>query len=157
LIIALLLNVDSINLTLYLWREPSVRQALAAQASNFELPEGELQANPEEALQKFREQFVGLSLPVGWVIKESHGAAYVDANCQLFPGLNQAFGIPVVASVKCIAPPQSNNQTNLALKLIGIFITALAARQGAPFWFDILKRVVNLRGTGANPAEKEGK
>jgi hypothetical protein len=157
LIIALLLNVDSINLTLYLWREPSVRQALAAQASNFELPEGELQANPEEALQKFREQFVGLSLPVGWVINESQGAAYLDANCRLFPGLNEAFGIPVSASVKCIAPPQSNNQTNLALKLIGILITALAARQGAPFWFDILKRVVNLRGTGANPAEKEGK
>jgi hypothetical protein len=56
-----------------------------------------------------------------------------------------------------VSPPQSNNQTNLSLKLIGIFMTALAARQGAPFWFDILKRAVNLRGTGANPAEKEGK
>jgi hypothetical protein len=42
-------------------------------------------------------------------------------------------------------------------KLAGIFITALAAMQGAPFWFDLLKRLVNLRGTGANPAEKEGK
>jgi ribosomal protein L18E len=56
-----------------------------------------------------------------------------------------------------VTPPQQNKQTNPALKLIGIFITALATRQGAPFWFDILKRIVNLRGTGANPAEKEGK
>lgn len=156
-LIALFLNVDSINLTLYLWREPSVRQALAEQAANFELPEGELQSNPEEAMQKFREQFVGLSLPVGWVINESEGSAYRDAKCQFFPGIDGAFGIPVLASPLCIAPPQSNNQTNLALKLIGILITALAARQGAPFWFDILKRAVNLRGTGANPAEKEGK
>jgi hypothetical protein len=41
--------------------------------------------------------------------------------------------------------------------VLGILLTALAARQGAPFWFDVLKRVVNLRGTGANPSEKEGK
>jgi hypothetical protein len=44
---------------------------------------------------------------------------------------------------------------NLAVKLGGIFLTAMAARQGAPFWFDLLKRAVNLRGTGANPIEKE--
>src|SRR6266508_1095891 len=98
-----------------------------------------------------------LSLPVGWVINDSKGKAISDANCQLFPGINQAFGIPVIGTNKCVAPPQANNQNNILLKLAGIFITALAARQGAPFWFDILKRVVNLRGTGANPAEKEGK
>lgn len=157
-LVALLLNVDSINLTIYLWREPSVRQVLAENASKFELPRTELEANPEQAMQDFRSQFVGLDLPIGWVINESQtGPAYADLNCQLFPQARQAFGIPVLASGLCIAPPQLNNQTNLALKLIGILITALAARQGAPFWFDILKRIVNLRGTGANPAEKEGK
>ena len=153
-VVALLLNVDSINLTLFLWREPSVRQALAGQASTFELPEGELQTNPEEAMEKFREQFVGLSLPVGWVINESEKSAYLDANCKIFPGVDEAFGIPVLRSPLCVAPPESNNQTNLALKLIGILLTALATRQGAPFWFDILKRGVNLRSTGANPIEK---
>jgi hypothetical protein len=156
-LVALGLNVDSINLTLYLWREPSVREVLAQNASQFEFPQGEMQTNPEKALLDFRDQFVGLSLPVGWVINESKGTAISNANCQLFPGTDQAFGIPVIGTSKCVAPPQSNNQTNIFLKLIGIFITALAARQGAPFWFDILKRVVNLRGTGANPTEKEGK
>lgn len=156
-LVALVLNVDSINLTLYLWREPSVREVLAQNASQFQLPQGEMQSNPEQALQDFRDQFSGLSLPVGWVINESTGKAISDINCQLFPGVKQAFGIPIIGTSKCVAPPQSNNQTNILLKLVGIFITALAARQGAPFWFDILKRVVNLRGTGANPAEKEGK
>jgi hypothetical protein len=156
-LVALILNVDSINLTLYLWREPALRAALAQNASQFQLPEGEMQSNPEQALQDFRDQFTGLSLPIGWVINESTGKAISDINCQLFPGPKQAFGIPVIGTSKCVAPPQANNQTNILLKLAGIFITALAARQGAPFWFDILKRVVNLRGTGANPAEKEGK
>ena len=156
-LVALILNVDSINLTLYLWREPSVREVLAQNAAKFELPQGEMAADPELALQNFRDQFSGLSLPVGWVINESTGSALSDINCQLFPGDKQAFGIPVIGTSKCVAPPQSNNQTNILLKLVGIFITALAARQGAPFWFDFLKRFVNLRGTGANPAEKEAK
>ncbi len=156
-LVALILNVDSINLTLYLWREPSVRAILVQNASHFQLPQGEMQSNPEQALQDFRDEFSGLSLPVGWVINDSKGKAISDVNCQLFPGDKQAFGIPVIGTSKCVAPPQSNNQTNILLKLGGIFITALAARQGAPFWFDILKRVVNLRVTGANPAEKEGK
>jgi len=156
-IVALLLNVDSINLTLYLWREPAVREALARSAANFEIPQQQLESNPAQALQDFTDQFSGLSLPVGWVINESTGAAISDINCKLFPGDKQAFGIPVPWTNKCVAPPKSNNQNNILLKLIGVFITAMAARQGAPFWFDFLKRFVNLRGTGPNPAEKEGK
>jgi hypothetical protein len=157
LFLALALNIDSIDLTLYLWREPTVRQALAQNAANFELSQEELQANPEEALQDFRNQFVGLSLPIGWGFTRVPSSAFYDDQCQLFPRDNQSFGIPVVGSNLCIASPNSNNQANLGLKVLGILITALAARQGAPFWFDLLKRVVNLRGTGANPAEKGGK
>lgn len=157
-VIALLLNVDSIDLTLYLWREPTVRQVLAQNATDFQMPSGaEMETNPDEALRRFRQQFAGLSLPVGWGINRSQGSAWFDANCRLFPGVGETFGVPVVGTPFCFVPPQSTSQNNLAVKLAGIFITALAARQGAPFWFDILKRVVNLRGTGANPAEKEGK
>jgi hypothetical protein len=156
-VIAMILNVDSVDLTLYLWREPSVRQALAENAATFELPQEELEANPEEALQNFRNQFVGLSLPIGWGFTRVPSSAFSDDNCQLFPGEGQSFGIPVIGSNLCITPPNANNQANLGIKVLGILLTALAARQGAPFWFDVLKRVVNLRGTGANPTEKEGK
>jgi len=157
LILAAGLNVDSVDLTLYLWREPAVRQVLAENASHFELTQQDLEANPEEALQNFRNQFVGLSLPIGWGFTRVPSTAFYDDQCQLFPGEGQSFGLPVIGSNLCITPPSSNNQGNLAIKVLGILITALAARQGAPFWFDVLKRVVNLRGTGANPSEKEGK
>jgi hypothetical protein len=156
-VIAIVLNVDSVDLTLYLWREPAVRQGLAENASKFELPQEQLETNPEQALQNFRDQFAGLSLPIGWGVNEGTGLSTMDINCQLFPDAQQAFGIPIPWSNRCIAPPQSNSQTNLLLKLAGIFLTALAARQGAPFWFDILKRFVNIRSTGANPDEKAGK
>ena len=157
LAVALFLNVDSIDLTLYLWREPSVRQVLAQNAADFDLTQQNLRDDPAGALQSLRNQFVGLSLPIGWGITRVPSAALTDANCQLFPRERQSFGIPVVGSHFCVTQPSTSNQANLAIKLLGIFITAMAARQGAPFWFDILKRVVNLRGTGANPTEKEGK
>ena len=89
-------------------------------------------------------------------MSESGGKAFYDSNCQLFPSDHQAFGIPVFATNRCIAPPQSNNQTNIALKFLGILFTAGMTAQGAPFWFDILKKLVNLRSTGANPIEKAG-
>jgi hypothetical protein len=158
LYVALTLNIDSINLALYLWREPTVRQVLVANASQLDLPEEQLATAPEQAMQDIRRQFVGLNLPIGWVINESkvEAGAVLDGSCQLFPGPNQSFGIPLLGTKRCISPPQSNNQTNIALKLFGILFTAGAAAQGAPFWFDLLKKLINLRGTGANPVEKEG-
>jgi hypothetical protein len=37
----------------------------------------------------------------------------------------------------------------------GWLITALSALFGAPFWFDLLQRLVNLRGTGGKPGERQ--
>ena len=39
--------------------------------------------------------------------------------------------------------------------VVGWLITAVAASLGAPFWFDLMKQIVNIRGAGANPAEKK--
>lgn len=39
--------------------------------------------------------------------------------------------------------------------LLGFIITALALSLGAPFWFDLLKKLVSMRGSGVNPDEKK--
>jgi hypothetical protein len=39
------------------------------------------------------------------------------------------------------------------LKVLGIFVTALAVSQGAPFWFDILNKFIVIRST-VKPQEK---
>jgi hypothetical protein len=43
------------------------------------------------------------------------------------------------------------------VKLIGWFLTAFAVYLGAPFWFDLMNKFVNLRGVGKKPqsADKE--
>jgi hypothetical protein len=37
----------------------------------------------------------------------------------------------------------------------GWLLTALAASLGAPFWFDMLSRFVNIRNAGKAPSEKD--
>jgi ElaB/YqjD/DUF883 family membrane-anchored ribosome-binding protein len=39
------------------------------------------------------------------------------------------------------------------LKILGWLITALAISLGAPFWFDVLKRLVNIRSSGNAPSK----
>lgn len=39
--------------------------------------------------------------------------------------------------------------------LVGWFITALAISLGAPFWFDLLNKLVNFRAAGKNPQEQQ--
>ena len=41
--------------------------------------------------------------------------------------------------------------------ILGCLITALAISLGAPFWFDMLSKLVKLRGTGSKPAEEKEK
>lgn len=41
---------------------------------------------------------------------------------------------------------------DLALKLLGWTVTALAVSLGAPFWFDLLRKLVNIRSSGNKPA-----
>jgi hypothetical protein len=41
---------------------------------------------------------------------------------------------------------------NFWAKITGLFISAVAGSLGAPFWFDALNRLVNLRATGPKPS-----
>lgn len=42
---------------------------------------------------------------------------------------------------------------DLVSKILGFILTALAVSMGAPFWFDLLKKLVNVRSTGSRPYE----
>lgn len=46
---------------------------------------------------------------------------------------------------------QRPNFANVVLYILGILITMFSLSAGAPFWFDLLLRLVNVRRTGAKP------
>ena len=60
-----------------------------------------------------------------------------------FPGLSLASDV-FFLWVWAIAPAH----------LFGWFMTAVAVSLGAPFWFDMLNRVMNIRAAGTSPSEK---
>jgi hypothetical protein len=159
--IAILLNVDSIQLATQLWRDPSVRQALTAQADALvsQNPDGFPSPNAEQLLT-LKMQISQLNIPVGWVgtalPADSSGAVFIGEGtqklCTITPQSSiELFG--VFLGKQCypiINTPQFNDLTGWLLKLIGLFITGVAAAQGAPFWFDVLKNMVNVRAAGVN-------
>jgi hypothetical protein len=55
----------------------------------------------------------------------------------------------LTAGAPCPDTPQA-----WRLKLLGLVITIAAISQGAPFWFDLLNRITNLRGAGRPPAAR---
>ncbi len=157
--IALLFNLDSITLANKLWREPMVRDLIAQQATSFSNQNpGSISTPTIDQLLILQSQTDWLSLPLGWVgfpVVLDSKAALSPASCSLAPAsATVMMGLPVAN--KCypiINMPVSQDFSGWALKILGVLITGVAAAQGAPFWFDLLKRLINVRISGANPVE----
>jgi hypothetical protein len=160
-ILALILNVDSISVATSLWREPTLRQTIIAQAQSYTPPAasqgsatstGSLQDIP--ALET---QLQALNIPFGWSFASFNTNG---RQCSLLAvQAGQVWGIPGTDSqAQPICKRFSNLPTDFLswlVKLMGLVMTGLATTQGASFWFDILGKMVNVRGTGSNPAEKQ--
>ncbi len=151
-LLALLLNVDSIYMATSLWREPTLRQAIIAQAEAYSVApsapaaEGET-SNPRETIASLQEQLSILSFPFGWRTDPFDTGG---RQCTLLPlNENQVFGFPSQdAGGAPLCKRISNFPIDLpgwASKILGILISGAAAAQGAPFWFDLLRKMVQAR------------
>jgi len=164
-ILALILQVDSINVANSLWREPTLRQAIIAQVQSYAQQNQQLPAQtmtdgstpgPLQTIPELQQQLQALNIPFGWT------AAIIDTGgkqCALIPLKgNQIWGI---AGQNDQGVPVCKRVDNFPMdlsgwlgKLLGFIITGAATAQGAPFWFDILKKLINVRSSRPNPAEQ---
>ncbi len=113
------------------------------------------------ALQQTLNDLLSLNLPIGW--------EYVNVNEQLRQECVTSFGTATVSDDEINSCVQNSIQTqidsglgdprdnsrnfwtllpgsgnwlaNFIWKIIGLLVTAIAAAQGAPFWFDLLRRL----------------
>jgi hypothetical protein len=162
ILIAIIANVDSINLTTRLWREPDLRVAILKNLESIITQDINANLNAGQVIN-IQQQFSDVSLPVGWI-----GSSAIITNaqtvnvpqtmpglCTLFPSNDQmVYG--VLVSNRCYRltnVPQMTDVTGWLLKLLGFIITAVAGSQGSSFWFDILKKIINVRLTGIRPVE----
>jgi len=157
-ILATFVNVDSINLISRLWREPDLRIAILSNIESI-LTQDNITTLNVGQLSTIQQQFSEISLPVGWlgspVSQTNEQGTNLIETCTLFPRHeNEIYGILI--SSQCypiINSPQVNDLTGWLIKLAGILISGIAASPGASFWFDMLKKIINVRLSGANPSE----
>ncbi len=148
MVIALTFNVDSVQIASSLWKAPTVRQALVAQATSTSASA----VQPTQGLSAFlrpQDYANSLAIPLGW---STAPLADQSLQCGWTPGQDVHPYIWLQNQCNLIVNlPAMNDIWGWLTKLIGILISGAAAAQGAPFWFDILKKLVNVRGSGSAP------
>ena len=123
LLVSVVLNVDSLAVGTMLWKDSSLRTAVTSAATEYakqsaENPtDAQKQANAVKALDALNK----LNLPIGWQL-------IVRPDFSLTPNDWVQSGQPI-------------GGTLWLEKILGWLITGLAGAQGAPFWFDLLKKL----------------
>lgn len=162
--VAIIANGDTVLLAQQLWRDPALRTSLVAQAQDMIQKQGDVSQPTLEQVTQLQAQFNGLNIPFGWIgtpipLDASGTIPGLDGGaahaCTPFPTLSDdVFGFTVVGQCYPITnAPHFNDLTGWVLKLFGLIASGIAAAQGAPFWFDLLKKVINVRSSGASPTE----
>jgi hypothetical protein len=127
LVLALLttvfLNADTLTIANSLWRDTTIRASIVAAA----------------------EQAVKQSPPAG---QEAPLPRIRQLQTQL-----QELQLPIGWSPIAGASQVPGAAYGWLMKFAGLFLTTIAVSLGAPFWFDLLNRLINLRSVG-NPPEK---
>ena len=125
LVIAIGANASTFETAKRLWQEPATRQAVATAASGLaqsDKPQGKDLSSVAKATHDLTE----LSLPIGW-----------DATTK-------------TQWRKDWWRPDEWSRYQWGT-VAGWVLTALLVMLGAPFWFDLLTRLVSLRSTGTKP------
>lgn len=138
-IIALALNVDTFNLSQIYWSLSPSQLDLLLNTSGHAPP-----SLPADVAKNIQFSFENLNkLPIGW-----------DRDCTPCSSLwvVKDFFVPNIHIIK--HPSLQDVMISIAklfIFIIGCLITACSVLFGSPFWFDLLKRFVNIRGTGKKP------
>jgi hypothetical protein len=102
-----------------------------------------------------------LELPIGWKFEPLGPASFdprLDTCSVIITGPKEdgqgkyVAGIPI--SGQCIVWTNPPRGSEIAAKIVGLLLTGIMVLQGAPFWFDILRKIVNVRSSGTKPEEK---
>ena len=168
-IVAVVFNVDTPRVVKTLYEKPDVRANVAKSATEFVqnnpslqhlLPDTTLNRDTPDSVLAKREELLktridstltamqNLGLPVGW---EREAALYQleqkNRSAQFGESprpTDSSFSLPLLLSLI---------KRFFWTHLLGWLLTAAALSFGAPFWFDLLKSIVNVRATGIKPKE----
>jgi hypothetical protein len=139
LFVTLALNADTVQIVQTLSQNAGIRSLAVkkaeSEAATKTLMAGLIEAkNPEETVKDVDLSFLDL----GWE-KPGEAIRHVIA----FAAMQEKTTADAFACVYYVVK-----------KIIGLGITTLAVAMGAPFWFELLNKIVNLRNTGKKQEER---
>lgn len=152
------LNVDTLHIANVLYQDDDLRAAVVVAALEFEargeaalpsedvaVPEGEATAEDIAAaavsVQQTVDELLSLSLPITWSW-QAVTPEMVERHREL--GLGDPHRNPRNLW-NFFNGPFDETLVLIIAKLMGLGVTAVAAAQGAPFWFSVLRRITNGR------------
>ena len=128
IIIAVAFNADTISIYNHLGSDPQSLEKMVTLAEKF-VAENSENSNIGMAAQdpEFEETYTKLKSLVDTQISQVNPVGWQNIN---FATMDPA---------------------SWGVKILGWMVTALAISLGAPFWFDLLRKIVNIRGSGNKP------
>jgi hypothetical protein len=140
LAVAVIVNADTFEVGYALWSDNTLRAQmvqLAGATAKEPPPGGASAATPTDLAKAFEAANATLRpLPIGWPLRVFPGKAGSTAAADGSAGAWFWFGLA---------------------KLLGWIATGLALSLGAPFWFDLLGKLITIRGVGNKPARADAK
>jgi hypothetical protein len=136
LLVAIAFNAGSFNVATTLWNDPDRRAstiAIATEVARKNPSQQPVETDLNKAVTDTEKML--RSLPVGW-------------NCPA-PGPGKEFHYWTCA--------QDEFGKLTLVQVLGWILTAFALSLGAPFWFDMLNKFINLRGAGDKPKREDQK
>ncbi|MBD2441122.1 hypothetical protein [Nostoc sp. FACHB-110] len=128
LAIAIIANADTFHIISRLSKDTAIRTAIVNNAGSIvERNSGNAQPDLKLLKKETDQALTEVSLPLGW--NENN--------------LNQ--------QLDRVTKNKPVRFTNYLVMLSGWFISGIAISMGAPFWFDLLSKIVNVRNSGKKP------
>lgn len=126
-VVILFFNINALVVAQTLWTQPTVRSSIveAAQATAADSSTVTTEDDERSPVEFFEEELATLGLPLGWTEQELEAASL-----GFFPSQ--------VSDAQREVP-------STFINFFGWILTIGAAMFGAPFWYDILNKIVNLR------------
>ena len=127
-VVALAANADTIHMARALYSDPVLRESMvktAQAAIDNQAKDGKGNVNYDQVNAKIQQ---GLPLPLGWEKSPFPRCTDLSAGCG------------------CVL--------DIVWWFVGIFVTAVAVSFGAPYWFEILGKLISLRASGKKPSSE---
>jgi hypothetical protein len=149
LLAAVVLNVDALHILHRLTSDKTFRDVVVNRAAETKAPAASSSAGDELArIQLARGELEAVTMPIGWESPTTPGA-----ESQLWPTqfCTAASDDKGTLAESCTF---GRNPAYAVVRMgFGWLVTALAVMLGAPFWFDVLNRIMVIRST-VKPHEK---